>query len=770
MAMVPGEEDNMQGSLGDRLEAGGPVGELEEILDLEEGEAGDSEEIAADDGSVESETLPQYTAERQFVQSGTQKFAQALIQWAPLGGSGFVTASHLVQQDWVQAGLMFPVLIATTGWAAFTKGFLEQWATIAEQLGQSSADVFGNWVKAAPEALKWKLSGFENKYLECQAAACRDYEVEGVQSAVFKPQLAEVFVLLELSDLFVRGQEGQNLPMLPGLRRSEAELLRLSEREGLSIWDLLKRVESVPAYGQMVIKAWGGYGKTTLLRHLTFVYSQRRQKQYGAPKLVPFLLYLRDYQQVLGQDKAPTLARLITQGHLPKLPGGKALTPPPNWAENLLGSGGALVMLDGFDEVQAGNRVKMSRWIGQQMQAYPKAVFLLTSRPNAYNENYKGKRPSTSLFVKPFNAGQQGAFVRQWYLCQERYARGGRDTPEVAHAAETNAQALLDQLEQRPELKDLAQNPLLLNLIATFHRSFPSQELPRRKGELYQEIVKLQLGARPLAKRIVMPLGWEESQEVLQGLALAMVRKEWRTVGQGAVVRFFGQKLQRLNVAVSAEEFLKAVVEVSELLVEREAKEYEFAHLSFQSYLAALEVQRTRQERLLLENYGTPFWKETILLYGSQSRNPASLIRELCATQEKEAAELAYTIWQESTRQIDPAVTAEIEALRTQVQDLRFQDLEAFLKNGQWLKADKETYRLMITTVGKEEGQLFEQEELLNFPCEELLTIDGLWRKYSEDRYGFSVQKEIYARCGGILELIYEVNLKRAESTVVKGL
>ena len=58
----------------------------------------------------------------------------------------------------------------------------------------------------------------------------------------------------------------------------------------------------------------------------------------------------------------------------------------------------------------------------------------------------------------------------------------------------------------------------------------------------------------------------------------------------------------------------------------------------------------------------------------------------------------------------------------------------------------------MITTVGKEKGQWFEREELLNFPCEELLTIDRLWRKYSNDRYGFSVQKEIYVRCGAKLD------------------
>jgi hypothetical protein len=60
----------------------------------------------------------------------------------------------------------------------------------------------------------------------------------------------------------------------------------------------------------------------------------------------------------------------------------------------------------------------------------------------------------------------------------------------------------------------------------------------------------------------------------------------------------------------------------------------------------------------------------------------------------------------------------------------------------------------MITTVGKEVGQYFEVEEFLNFPCEELLTIDGLWVQYSQGKFGFSVQKEIYLskEVGGIAD------------------
>lgn len=76
----------------------------------------------------------------------------------------------------------------------------------------------------------------------------------------------------------------------------------------------------------------------------------------------------------------------------------------------------------------------------------------------------------------------------------------------------------------------------------------------------------------------------------------------------------------------------------------------------------------------------------------------------------------------------------------------RLRDLLA-AKN--WKVADKETYRVMIQAVGKKDGDYFTSDELLNFPCTDLRTIDRLWVKYSNGHFGFSVKKEIYLSVGG---------------------
>ncbi|WP_086768033.1 GUN4 domain-containing protein [Nostoc sp. 106C] len=69
-----------------------------------------------------------------------------------------------------------------------------------------------------------------------------------------------------------------------------------------------------------------------------------------------------------------------------------------------------------------------------------------------------------------------------------------------------------------------------------------------------------------------------------------------------------------------------------------------------------------------------------------------------------------------------------------------------------WKDADDETYLVMLQVVGRDKGDWIRDEELLNFPCTDLRTIDRLWVKYSNGRFGFSVQKEIYLSVGGQLD------------------
>jgi len=56
----------------------------------------------------------------------------------------------------------------------------------------------------------------------------------------------------------------------------------------------------------------------------------------------------------------------------------------------------------------------------------------------------------------------------------------------------------------------------------------------------------------------------------------------------------------------------------------------------------------------------------------------------------------------------------------------------------------------MFEVAGRTKEESLRTEDIDNFPCEDLRTIDQLWVKYSNGRFGFSVQKRIYQSLGNI--------------------
>lgn len=73
-----------------------------------------------------------------------------------------------------------------------------------------------------------------------------------------------------------------------------------------------------------------------------------------------------------------------------------------------------------------------------------------------------------------------------------------------------------------------------------------------------------------------------------------------------------------------------------------------------------------------------------------------------------------------------------------------YSGLQDLLSGGEWQKADLETGRLLLKVSNQEGLGYLLSTDVNKFPCEDLEIIDSLWLKYSEGRFGFSVQKQIY--------------------------
>ncbi len=661
------------------------------------------------------------------------------------GAGGLV--SLISTSNWLQVPVGAGILGGGTILYALVEPTLKKIKKGADQIGEASATAAE---KTAQNAIA-KATGVDAKYLEAQKLDCQTDRCQGIMQS-YVPLLEEIFVDLTLDT----GAIAAGWQTLQGQEREQ--LSHLQSRH-FKIWHLLKQAEQQPLFRQMAIVAWGGFGKTTLLKHIAYIYSSQQQQRYGVSARVPVLLSLGDcWKKCLATQEltgaAAQLGHVIEMYHVARLPGGGEVKLPPDWAKNLLKQGKMLVLLDGLDEVPKDKQAVIATWINQQMQQYSKSasIFILTSRPKAYRQQAETNRLEMrmTLWVEPFDLTQQRQFVQQCYLYQERYANNGRDGADVRAAANEAAEELLSQIQARPEIQDLASIPLLLNMITAFHRLNPTAKLPDRRVELYQGICDLQLKHRPGAKALETLLIESDAQKILQRLALEMLLNgREKSIDRTTLRRRLAAHLQAENETAEAQQFLDAVVQISELLVEKDADTYEFAHWSFQEYLAAREILQQQQESLLYERFTDLEWKPTLLLYAAQVKNPSSLIQAML---DRGAADLAYACLPETTKQIPPALTAAIEQLRQTVETSRYAALEAMMQAGQWREADQETYRLMITTVGKEEGQWFDRKDLENFPCEDLLILDRLWVQYSNGKFGFSVQKKIYAECGATLD------------------
>ena len=663
------------------------------------------------------------------------------------GALSFVGINKARENQWTEAGSFFV-------WAAGIWLVIKIGKRLAPKLDQLLDWIINNAERSLLNGLSTMRSDFEGQYLRQQAGLCEEFTSEGFNpDRTTIPLLEEVFVPLDLSGAL---GDGLNLRQIEQLQKDPT--LR---SENLNIWDLLARSQRDRKFRKMSIQAKGGMGKTTLLRHIALIYGQRKQKR-GVPKLVPVLLLLRDWSDKLIQEKPPSLPKLINQFHVPSLSKNQPLTPPLQWAEKLLKNGSALVMFDGFDEVPQGNRQQVSRWLSAQLREYPQSVFIITSRPAAFKD-YVAQRPAIPIFVNKFNPKQQAQFIQRWYLCQECDIRSKKQVRRAKEVAKERADSLIAQLRWREEeLGYMAENPLLLNMLTTFHRFDPAVELPGQRIELYRGICKLQLEDRPKARLIRMLLPFGKSQAILQVLALAMLEENRLKVPCGGLLKFLSQQPILQTEEVDAADWLKQIVEISELLVEREPGEYEFPHASFQGFFAAAQLAKADgakeiqdNARLVLQNWNGALWRETVLLYTAQLTPKLldQVIRRACEL-ESSAAELAAVCVKEYPRpeKLSPELAALLQNLNDVAVDSKDQQLETLLKAHQWKEADEETYRLMITTVGKDEGVWFDREDLLNFPCDELKAIDGLWVKYSNGHFGFSVQKQIYLECGGKLD------------------
>lgn len=82
--------------------------------------------------------------------------------------------------------------------------------------------------------------------------------------------------------------------------------------------------------------------------------------------------------------------------------------------------------------------------------------------------------------------------------------------------------------------------------------------------------------------------------------------------------------------------------------------------------------------------------------------------------------------------------------------------LRNLLAAGDWRNADLETNEILLQMCGRKAKGWLRKEDIEKLPCQDLITLDRLWVKYSQGRFGFSVQKRIWRSVGGAQDANYQ--------------
>ena len=368
---------------------------------------------------------------------------------------------------------------------------------------------------------------------------------------------------------------------------------------------------------KVVIVGDPGSGKSTFLRRAAFELCRnlRGTRPPTAPPFLdpddrrfPFLIRIAEFAKLLAVDRSPKQydSPAWIPYFLAKQSEEYGWGASEDFFKRKLEREHCLIMMDGLDEApQATLRERIARIFERATQAFQYSDFLVCTRPqtNVGDAVLKDFHP---VRIAALDLPEIRAFFDHFAIA---LALTDVETKHFKSALET---ALNDRLE----IREMAANAVMLTALAVLQHN--DQRLPEYRMDLYGSILGWLASAH---QHVEGRPGAKECLDSMRRLALFM-----QDAKTGRVV----QINTRSAAGFLAHEF-GGSVEARQEVLEREThdsgilssvgNDLKFWHLSFQEYLAALEIggwsdQQLIERVVLSDKLYHPEWRETMRLLG----------------------------------------------------------------------------------------------------------------------------------------------------------
>ncbi|MGK7940542.1 MAG: NACHT domain-containing NTPase [Crocosphaera sp.] len=218
--------------------------------------------------------------------------------------------------------------------------------------------------------------------------------------------------------------------------------LKLKESKDKSEQSLIEAEKALENYHKLMITGSPGSGKSVLLKYLTLSYAERGLSRLATP-IIPVLLELNtlnlsDLTVEFLQNK---LVEILSFDDFPNA---------NDCVHKSLKKGHLLLLFDGLDQVIDESRTEVVQGLTAFLNTYDKCQFIITCQTAVYQNEFYDTVNKT-LEISDFNDQQIRRFLNSW---------------KSQMPPNKSVEQLLKTLDDRPEIKKLAKNPLLLTIIA----------------------------------------------------------------------------------------------------------------------------------------------------------------------------------------------------------------------------------------------------------------------------------------------------------------